>query len=310
MAVVGSFRQRILDLADEHQALQTSFESLQVERDDLRARLASSEAKLEELQRSSGTGKATDDLIGRDLLDPAGSPSPLRLRDSPHQGDLSLEGALDLRPAPGRAASADDLPARGRAAAAAAAGRKDGESDGSSSSYSGSVSPSGRGKHDGGGRRRNKTRRRERGDKRHGAGGTRRRTRRHEKSGAHGGERGERAGRGGGPAARSPWAQRGRSRSRGRVASRSRSRRVRLASAGNIGSFGTGDHRLDLDSFITKNILEARVAHALRTMSTDEQKKVMGTDGGENSFLLVDRVKCPNAVVMSRIRRLEQQRGG
>jgi len=80
--------------------------------------------------------------------------------------------------------------------------------------------------------------------------------------------------------------------------------------SGNVGSYGTGDHRLDLDSFITKNQLEARVAHALRTMSTDEQKKVMGTDGGENSFLLIDRVKSPNAVVMSRIRKLEQKRGG
>jgi len=64
---------------------------------------------------------------------------------------------------------------------------------------------------------------------------------------------------------------------------------------------------MDLDSFISKNKLEARVAHALRTMSQDHQKKVMGTDGGENSFLLIDRVKSPNAVVMSRIRKLEQR---
>mmetsp|Transcript_1664 Transcript_1664/g.3861 ORF Transcript_1664/g.3861 Transcript_1664/m.3861 type:complete len:92 (+) Transcript_1664:1002-1277(+) len=70
--------------------------------------------------------------------------------------------------------------------------------------------------------------------------------------------------------------------------------------------FGTGDHRLDLDGFISKNMLEARVAHALRSMTESDQKKVMGTDGGENSYLLVDRVKNPNAVVMSRIRKLER----
>ena len=32
----------------------------------------------------------------------------------------------------------------------------------------------------------------------------------------------------------------------------------------------------------------------------EHQKRVMGTDGGENSFILIDRVKNPNAVTMSR----------
>jgi muramoyltetrapeptide carboxypeptidase LdcA involved in peptidoglycan recycling len=73
------------------------------------------------------------------------------------------------------------------------------------------------------------------------------------------------------------------------------------------GQYGCGDHKQDLEGFIFKNQLEARVAHALRTMSEPDQKRVMGTDGGENSYVLIDRVKNPNGVVMSRIRRLEKR---
>jgi len=40
-------------------------------------------------------------------------------------------------------------------------------------------------------------------------------------------------------------------------------------------------------------------------MPEAKQRKVMGTDGGENSYLLIDRVKNPNGVVMSRIRKIE-----
>jgi len=43
-------------------------------------------------------------------------------------------------------------------------------------------------------------------------------------------------------------------------------------------------------------------------MSESDQKKVMGTDGGENSYMLIDRVKNPNGVVMSRIRKIESGR--
>jgi len=71
------------------------------------------------------------------------------------------------------------------------------------------------------------------------------------------------------------------------------------------GKFGSGNHQADVDGFIQKNVLEARVAHALRTLSEEQQKKVMGTDGGQNSFLLVGRVDNPNGVVMSRIRKVE-----
>merc|ERR1719296_24385 len=88
---------------------------------------------------------------------------------------------------------------------------------------------------------------------------------------------------------------------------RSRSRGGCRISPSRIGPYGTGDHRMDLDSFISKNALEPRVAHALRTMTLPRQKKVMGTDGGENGFLLIGRVKNPNAVVMTRIRNLERE---
>lgn len=94
-------------------------------------------------------------------------------------------------------------------------------------------------------------------------------------------------------------------RSRSRSGTRSRSRAKPRVSPRR--TFGSGDHRTDLDGFISKNQLEARVAHALRTMSEADQRRVMGTDGGENSYLLIDRVKNPNAVVMSRIRKLEGQ---
>lgn len=94
-------------------------------------------------------------------------------------------------------------------------------------------------------------------------------------------------------------------RSRSRSCTRSRSKAKTRASP--RPTFGSGDHRTDLDGFISKNQLEARVAHALRTMSESDQRRVMGTDGGENSYLLIDRVKNPNAVVMSRIRKLEKR---
>jgi len=51
------------------------------------------------------------------------------------------------------------------------------------------------------------------------------------------------------------------------------------------------------------NKLDDRTIKALEELPEASQKKVMGTDGGENSFTLIDKVKNPNAVVMSRIRK-------
>merc|ERR1712224_154788 len=96
-----------------------------------------------------------------------------------------------------------------------------------------------------------------------------------------------------------------RSRSYSRSRSRSRRRGAGGGGGGAVGKYGCGDHRQDLETFVSKNQLEARVAHALRTMNENDQKNVMGTDGGENSFMLIDRAKNPNGVVMSRIRKIE-----
>jgi len=109
-----------------------------------------------------------------------------------------------------------------------------------------------------------------------------------------------------------------RCRSRGQSGGRSRSRKRQPSPATQPtpsavwrpdpprGFFGSGDHRRDLQDFCSKNQLEARVVAALHSMSEVNQRKVMGTDGsGENNYLLIDRVKNPNGVVMSRIRKVE-----
>lgn len=67
---------------------------------------------------------------------------------------------------------------------------------------------------------------------------------------------------------------------------------------------GSGDHEADVDEFVSLNKLDDRTVDALKALREDQQKKVMGTDGGENSFTLIDKVKNPNAVVMSRIRKI------
>mmetsp|Transcript_82 Transcript_82/g.221 ORF Transcript_82/g.221 Transcript_82/m.221 type:complete len:208 (+) Transcript_82:77-700(+) len=71
-----------------------------------------------------------------------------------------------------------------------------------------------------------------------------------------------------------------------------------------LGNHGSGNHKDDLEEFITSNELDSRTVDALEALGEEQQKKVMGTDGGENSFVLKDKVNNPNAVVMSRIRRL------
>eukprot|EP00439_Symbiodinium_sp_Y106_P037015 s589_g4.t1 len=71
-----------------------------------------------------------------------------------------------------------------------------------------------------------------------------------------------------------------------------------------LGNFGSGDHEADVQEFCEKNELDPKTQDALERLNAEQQKKVMGTDGGENSFYLKDKVKSTNAVVMSRIRRL------
>eukprot|EP00928_Gymnodinium_smaydae_P089225 TRINITY_DN73214_c0_g1_i1.p1 TRINITY_DN73214_c0_g1~~TRINITY_DN73214_c0_g1_i1.p1 ORF type:complete len:361 (+),score=91.10 TRINITY_DN73214_c0_g1_i1:90-1172(+) len=110
----------------------------------------------------------------------------------------------------------------------------------------------------------------------------------------------------------------GRRRRRRREASRSDSRspsgnpgprKYRLvpssqAGVAMLGFKGSGEHKGDLDEFISKNQLDDRTVAALQELSEDHQKHVMGTDGGANTFVLIDKVKNPSAVVMSRIRKV------
>lgn len=138
--------------------------------------------------------------------------------------------------------------------------------------------------------------------------------RRRERSGHRGGRRrrrrrahGHRGRRGGRSRSGGSGSEAGRGRSDSRSRSRSGGGRAvpPPRRGGGKGNYGSGDHRADLEGFISKNQLEARVAHALRSMAESDQKRVMGTDGGENSYMLLDRVKSPNGVVMSRIRKIE-----
>uniref|UniRef100_A0A7S4QYX8 Uncharacterized protein n=1 Tax=Alexandrium monilatum TaxID=311494 RepID=A0A7S4QYX8_9DINO len=65
-----------------------------------------------------------------------------------------------------------------------------------------------------------------------------------------------------------------------------------------------GDWQHDLKDFIRKNRLDDRTQDALYQLGKRDACEVMGTDGGKNSFILDENVRNPDAVIMSRIRRL------
>lgn len=71
-----------------------------------------------------------------------------------------------------------------------------------------------------------------------------------------------------------------------------------------LGNTGCGNHQEDIEKFIHENGLDDRTVDAMMSLSEPDQKSVMGTDGGENTFGLTGKVKNPDAVVMSRIRKL------
>merc|ERR1712187_934024 len=71
----------------------------------------------------------------------------------------------------------------------------------------------------------------------------------------------------------------------------------------NLGNHGSGDHRQDVDEFISVNELNDKTAEELRSCDESVQKKVMGTDGGVHLFQLLGKVRSPDAVVWSRIRK-------
>ncbi|CAK8990837.1 unnamed protein product [Durusdinium trenchii] len=62
-----------------------------------------------------------------------------------------------------------------------------------------------------------------------------------------------------------------------------------------------GDWRDDMEEFIRKNGLDTRTQDALFALNKTIALTVMGMDGGRNTFLL-EGVRNPDAVVMSRIR--------
>jgi len=66
-------------------------------------------------------------------------------------------------------------------------------------------------------------------------------------------------------------------------------------------------HEDTLDEFCSINDLSDRVVEALQVVSVEEQREVMGLAGGRNNFHLSGTVRDPNAVVMSRLRRLERE---
>lgn len=175
-----SFRDRLLDLASEHEALQKSFDDLQTECEALRARVASDKhlaTQNEQLKAEIATLQAflsTGALIGRDLLAPEASPSPWPRRQD-HRPPSTRK--VDDLPLALRARPADDDRSDGgpqacdRAAAAALGGHEedgDGGSSSDSSSASSSWSSSSSGSSDRGGKQdggRRRPRRRAEGDR-------------------------------------------------------------------------------------------------------------------------------------------------
>lgn len=89
--------------------------------------------------------------------------------------------------------------------------------------------------------------------------------------------------------------------------SRHRERRKRSLSGSRGRKLDKSPHE-ELEEFITKNELSDRVVVNLKKLSKREQRNVMGLDGGRNSFVLIGAVRNPSAVVMSRMKRLEQAR--
>ena len=99
-----------------------------------------------------------------------------------------------------------------------------------------------------------------------------------------------------------------RSRSRGRRRERGRGREGRDRRRGGrerrrdrSDRRSKGDWKDDMAEFIRKNDLDKRTEDALWQLNKTIALTVMGMDGGRNTFLL-EGVRNPDAVVMSRIR--------
>mmetsp|Transcript_118781 Transcript_118781/g.236606 ORF Transcript_118781/g.236606 Transcript_118781/m.236606 type:complete len:358 (-) Transcript_118781:69-1142(-) len=302
-----SFRERLLDFAVEHEQLQARNEVLVSENRDLRERLERVEAACGRGggHAPKGVGGAVSRVGGGNLADevrPTPLPSEQIMRSAlplwrgskevsnnfvlGHPGGTSgvgdvegfekrVERLLSSKPAHG----GTDKTGSAREAVDKSG---DGGSGSSSSTDESDRSGSGRKTH----RRRRRQRRRRSRSK------PRRRIRQHRRGGDRCRNRGPNCGR-------------SRSRKRQPPPATQPAPSTNWRADPPRGFFGSGDHQRDLQDFCSKNQLEARVVAALHSMSEANQRKVMGTDGsGENSYLLVDRVKNPNGVVMSRIRKV------
>jgi len=296
------FRERLVDLAAEYEELQARCETLAADNRDLREKLAA-------VQSGAEGGRVRDSLVplpsavaystdqdkegdGRDALaieDNGGKGSREDRKGRDDRDDRDDHDAREARKAEGSgrldsyrtvdhcAERSYGKPSDG--GGAANRGNARGSGDGgpgaaSGDEESGSSSSSGS----------------------EGSHGHHRRRRKHRRRHSHGHRR------------RRRHASRSRSaRSRSRRGKRPPSPPRREGALVARGLYGSGDHRRDIEDFCMKNQLEARVISALKSMPESKQRKVMGTDGGENSYLLIDRVKNPNAVVMSRIRKIEAE---
>eukprot|EP00933_Yihiella_yeosuensis_P047660 TRINITY_DN4356_c0_g8_i1.p1 TRINITY_DN4356_c0_g8~~TRINITY_DN4356_c0_g8_i1.p1 ORF type:complete len:141 (-),score=20.79 TRINITY_DN4356_c0_g8_i1:82-504(-) len=101
---------------------------------------------------------------------------------------------------------------------------------------------------------------------------------------------------------------RSRSRSRGRKGKskdRGRGGRSRDRGKKRSRSSGRSGWREDLKEFIRKNRLGDRVQDMLDELGEREAMEVMGITGGKNTFILDESVRNPDAVVVSRIRRVQ-----
>jgi len=279
----SSFRERLADLAAEHEELQARCESLSADNRELRERLAAAEAA------AAAADRGRDATAGSPAREADSSSLALQRLDLATDGFRAVEKRVERLLSKRSEAESGPEAVKGSGEASGTAALPDEDAESGSSSSSGSEESAGRPHHQ---RRRRRHRRR----RSHASPGRPRRRRRHARE--HGREHGREH-------TREP--RRSRGRSCGLSCGRSRSRRPRLISPRREGrgQYGSGDHKRDLEDFCTRNQLEARVIGALKTLSDADQKKVMGTDGGENSYMLIDRVKNPNGVVMSRIRKIE-----
>ncbi|CAE8584336.1 unnamed protein product, partial [Polarella glacialis] len=80
-----------------------------------------------------------------------------------------------------------------------------------------------------------------------------------------------------------------------------------VSSAGSAPPPPRTSHREQLREFCSINELSDRVVQVLLAVGQEEQRHVMGLDSGRNTYYLTGTVRDPNAVVMSRLRRLEKE---